>query len=168
MLKTRKEIALWNAVTRFFQDNEIHWYTLNTIINKKDSTPSLRCIFYYVSKYSKNKTITHIKNSNPFQTYNKYRQMMRVHTKKCFDPFCRKKRIHLTLHNKSIETNVAQLVFFRWLFSNHIYEDLLNDYSKIIKDMKEERKIKTKKNDLVCVKLTIPRNHSVKIKLRFD
>ena len=173
MLKTRKEIALWEAVTRYFKTNKNEWNKLYSILNKETSNvPSLRCIFYYVSKYSKYNIITHIKNSNPFQIYNKYRQMMKVHTKKCFDPFCRKKRVNLTLHNKSIVTNVAQLVFFRWLLSNNVYTDLLNDYPKVLQKMKEERKMKIKinnnTNDLVCMKISIPCNTSFKIKLKFD
>ena len=160
MLNTRKEQALWDASIRYFQNNKKHWNTFINILNKEVSgTPSLRLIFYYVSKYAKYNTVTKIQNSNPFQIHTKYRQMMRAHTKKCFDPFCRKKRVELTLHNKTIITNVAQLVFFRWLLCNNIYNDVLHNHSNIMQNMKKERKLKHKNNtDIICVNLTIPAN----------
>lgn len=64
----------------------------------------------------------------PTDVYNCYRQMLKIHTKHRFDPFCRRDRTALALHGHTIETNVGQLVFFRWFIERGVLKLLRRDH----------------------------------------
>ena len=65
-------------------------------------------------------------NVNVFQSY---KSQLRAYSKKRFDPFCRRNRIHYNCHGEILDTTIGQLNFFKWAISN-----LIIDYIKLHKD----------------------------------
>jgi hypothetical protein len=144
-----KNHILWDANKRYFCNNINNWNRLLEIlkVNKnKPKPPSLRLIFYFCSKFALKYNINYLQKNRPFNVYDSYREMLKVHTKKRFDPFCRRTKKCLKLHNISINTNVAQLEFFRWIFDNRIHEYINKNYIDILINMKYDSKNKNKKH----------------------
>jgi len=113
---------------------------------------SLRIIDWFVTNYSKKNNIYYTIYITPegektfqsegnkvykqFTTYQSYKAQLKSYSKKKFDPFCRRKRIKFNYtKDKSIETTIGQLNFFKWSIDNLIIDYILNDYSNIEADM---------------------------------
>jgi hypothetical protein len=102
-----------------------------------------------------------------FMIHDNYKCKLKEYNKKNFDPFCRWERVTLiyekttqllngklsTIHEKSFETTVAQLNFFKWAIENHIidymteYFDVINaEMVKFEDNTKLEKEQKSNKN----------------------
>ena len=140
-----KAYALWKSAVRYFECNPVAFATLRRIISdkKKNKTvilPSLRCILYYITKYVQAHSIVFSDCGASIDVYERYRQMLRVHTKHLFDPFCRRTRHDLVLHGEKIQTNVGQLVFFKWFIDVGAYSHLLSVYDDVLSEMKSRNR----------------------------
>jgi len=113
---------------------------------------SLRIIDWFVTNYSKKNNIYYTIYITPegektfqsegnkvhkqFTTYQSYKAQLKSYSKKKFDPFCRRKRIKFNYtEDKSIETTIGQLNFFKWAIDNLIIDYILKEYSTIEEDM---------------------------------
>ncbi len=113
---------------------------------------SLRIIDWFVTNYSKKNNIYYLifetptktktfleKNNNllkQFNTYHSYKAQLKSYSKKRFDPFCRRDRIQFKYDDdKSIETTVGQLNFFKWAIDNLIIDYIKGNYESIEQDM---------------------------------
>lgn len=110
---------------------------------------SLRLIDWFVTNYSKknNTVITKEKQNNviDFKVYLSYRSQLKAYSKQQFDPFRRRDRISFIYDdNKSLETTIGQLNFFRWVLQNDILEYITVNIDDIEADM-----IKTQKDNSV-------------------
>lgn len=135
------------------------FYNSKTNINKivpiieGTSTISLRLIDWFVTNYSKkhNTVITKEKQNNiiHFNVYLSYRSQLKAYSKQQFDPFRRRDRISFIYDdNKSIETTIGQLNFFRWVLQNDILDHILFHLDKIENDMIKTQKANAlKKNN---------------------
>lgn len=106
---------------------------------------SLRLIDWFVTNYSKKHTIviTKEKNNNilHFNVYMSYRSQLKAYSKQQFDPFRRRDRITFIYDNdKSIETTIGQLNFFRWVLQNDILDYISRNLETIEKDMVSTQK----------------------------
>ena len=151
---TTKDYALLNSTKRYFRNNKDAWRYMAKIIKrptkdkKKGHIPSLRLIFFFVSIYTRyNPIIYKSKHMNNFNIFDNYKQMLNIHTKQSFDPFCRRSKELIKLHNITINTNVGQLTFFKWFFENNVHKYIMDNYSKIIIYRKNFNKQKVLKND---------------------
>lgn len=94
------------------------------VINSSDNTISLRLLDWLVSNYSKSHNIVYYINDNPFNMHQNYKNMLKAYSKKMFDPFRRHERIYIpyVLEGEclSLETTVAQLMFFKWAIDNDV------------------------------------------------
>ena len=71
-----------------------------------------------------------------FNTYHAYKSQLKSYSKKKFDPFCRRERIKFEYGpDKSIETTIGQLNFFKWAIDNLIIDYILVNYVVIEEDM---------------------------------
>jgi hypothetical protein len=114
------------------------------------SSISLRLIDWFVTNYSKknNIVITKKKNVNVihFNVYLSYRSQLKAYSKQLFDPFRRRDRITFMYEdNKSIETTIGQLNFFRWVIQNDILQYITENITNIEKDMIKTQKDNQKK-----------------------
>ena len=61
-----------------------------------------------------------------------YKAQLKAYSKRQFDPFCRRDRIHFYYTpTEKVETTVGQLNFFRWAIENHVV-DYVGAYLKDI------------------------------------
>jgi hypothetical protein len=135
-----------------YYNNEKNMNKLLEVILQTNSKISLRIIDWFVTNYSKKKNIyysiykdkkgvkTFDSENNEilrqFNTYHAYKSQLKSYSKKKFDPFCRRERIHFEYDkDKKIETTIGQLNFFKWAIDNLIIDYILENYSEIEEDM---------------------------------
>ena len=143
-----KACALWRSAVRYFENKPKSFATLKGIIHDKsrgrgvdtEIIPSLRCILYYITKFVQTHAVVFTDCETSINVYERYRQMLRVHTKHLFDPFCRRTRYDLVLHGEKLQTNVGQLVFFKWFIDVGAYAHLVSVYDEVIADMRIKNK----------------------------
>lgn len=122
-----------------FYANRTHIGEIVDVIDGK-SEISLRLIDWFVTNYSKKHStiITTNVNNNivHFNVYLSYRSQLKAYSKQQFDPFRRRDRISFYYEkDKSVETTIGQLNFFRWVIQNHILEYITDKYKGIEHDM---------------------------------
>ncbi len=91
-----------------------------------------------------------------FIVFQRYKAQLKAYSKKRFDPFCRKDRIHNWGPEKNITTTIGQLNFFKWAIENNIIKYIKENLASIENDMNENvrKHNKTKKKDKLnkCIK----------------
>ena len=123
------------------------------IIQQK-SNISLRLLDWFITNYSKKYKCNYKVNNKMFNVHLDYKSQLKSYSKKQFDPFCRRERIHFFYDkNNYIETTVGQLCFFRWAIQNNIIKYVSNNYNIIEEDMTTslktaKNKVKTKRAPL--------------------
>lgn len=148
---------LMSSLSKFYHSRN-HIHTILPIIEGQ-SKVSLRLIDWFVTNYSKKNNIVITKQINNniihFNVYLSYRSQLKAYSKQLFDPFRRRDRITFVYDNdKSLETTIGQLNFFRWVLQNDILAYIHTNVATIEKDMiKTQRENQTKKNDEEHVKI---------------
>lgn len=148
---TDSKDLLMSSLSKFYNVKA----NISTIIPIIDGTSqvSLRLIDWFVTNYSKKYNIVITKEINKnivhFNVYLSYRSQLKAYSKQLFDPFRRRDRITFQYDsNKSIETTIGQLNFFRWVIQNDILLYIYQNISHIEKDMiKTQKENQKKKND---------------------
>lgn len=149
---TSQEYIIIKSIEKFYENNyniEKFLKILNGQI--EDNNISIRLIDYFVTKYSKNNKINYKiynNNTNTYQTiniFNSYKQQLKAYQKKNFDPFSRGFRIPYFLNEVCIITTISQLNFFKWFFTNEIYEYIIINHKEIELEMNYKNKSKPNK-----------------------
>lgn len=164
---------LLSSITKYFNKNPEHLETIIQIINGKYNL-SLRMLDWLVSHYSKQNNVVYWIDTKEDKYYNKpprdpdvakrcqkfdmnieYRGQLKSYTKQYTDPFRRHNRITYMVDNeRSIETTIGQLNFFRWVFRNKVLDYALNNKNAIITDMTKDnntsKKKQQKENKTTC------------------
>lgn len=87
---------------------------------------SLRLIDWFVTNYAKRYNVTFVTrrggpSETSFNVYLGYRAQLKAYSKQQFDPFRRRDRIVFFYErDKSVETTIGQLNFFRWVLQNDV------------------------------------------------
>ena len=116
---------------------------------------------WFVTRYSHNEDIQYAIEPDDNETFNVhigYKAQLKTFTKKYFDPFRRRNKIEYKYNknndNKTIDTTIGQLNFFKWAFTNKVIEYVEKYHKTISKAMnksnklsKEEKKKKKDKHD---------------------
>ena len=172
IVKTTKNITgrqslLMIPLTKFFCQ-KINISKLLDIIEGR-SKISLRLIDWFVVNYAKKYNIIYNKNyynknnrkeknkqiksfDDLFIVFNDYKSQLKEVSKRHFDPFCRRERIHF-YYNKDnyILTTVGQLNFFKWAIENNVLEYISDNLKEIDYDMnlnsKKDKDPKNEKDD---------------------
>lgn len=103
---------------------------LKDILNSSDI--SLRVIDWFVTNYSKKFNTEFPFNSGQLNVYISYKSQLKSYSKKFFDPFCRRNRIH---YKQYVSTTIGQLNFFKWALTNGIIDFVVEHYKEIEYDM---------------------------------
>lgn len=141
----KKQDILLIPITDFFSEPKNLDLLLGILITGKYKL-SLRIIDWFVTNYSKKHNLVIQKNGKPFIVFLEYKSQLKAYSKKQFDPFCRRSRIHYEYEkNKKFETTIGQLNFFRWAIENLIIDHIMKHYDDIEKDMNNT--LKTNKLD---------------------
>jgi hypothetical protein len=104
---------------------------------------SLRIVDWFVTNYAKKYyTVYELPDqrdpigSQRFKVYNDYKLKLKAYSKRRFDPFCRWERISVPYDDeKTMETTIGQLNFFKWAIENQIIDFIENNYDTIETDM---------------------------------
>lgn len=153
MDKSKKKVSdskdlLMISLSKFYQ-NKTNMSDIIKII-EGESEISLRLIDWFVTNFSKKKNtiITKQENNNilHFNVYLNYRSQLKAYSKQLFDPFRRRDRIMFQYEtNKSMETTIGQLNFFRWILQNNLLEYIQKNMKDIEADMVKTQKDNQKK-----------------------
>jgi len=111
---------------------------------------SLRSIDWFITNYSKKHNIYYniykdkqdhltLQENNDFSAninvFQSYKSQLRAYSKKRFDPFCRRNRIHFECQGETVDTTIGQLNFFKWAINNLIVDYISIHKNKIETDM---------------------------------
>lgn len=132
---TQDDLLLTNLMD--FYKNEHNLNNMLKIITG-ESPISLRIVDWFATNYAKkNFTLYDIDDRKKrFKVYEDYKLKLKAYSKKRFDPFCRWDRICIPYkENKSIETTIGQLNFFKWAIENKVVDYILENHALIENDM---------------------------------
>ena len=147
-VSTRQQM-LMQSLTEFFTKLE-NIQKFKELV-KKGAPISLRVIDWFVTNYSKDNEVVYRKGADWIQStsqigggssknkgggctdalkqnrmvnvHESYKAQLKAYSKRQFDPFCRRDRIHFYYTpTDKLETTVGQLNFFRWAIENNVIE----------------------------------------------
>lgn len=132
----KKETRL-QRIYEYFDDECLRKMLLPIIL--KEGTLSLRALDWLVTNYSKKVPVVY--NVTPpnkpetlFNLHREYKDWLRNHKRKNFDPFRRGKRIYFDIDDKTYESTVGQLNFFFWASRYGVLDYARANIDKIEKD----------------------------------
>jgi len=139
------------ALVRFYKQNGKNNIVRIIPIIEGESKISLRLIDWFVTNFSKKfNTIIPLDNKREYiNVYVNYRQQLKAFSKHQFDPFRRRDRIKFFYDkDRSIETTVGQLNFFKWILQNGILDYIDRNIDIIEADMiVTQKNIASRKQD---------------------
>lgn len=153
-IHTQNDLLMSNLM-EFYKKHE-HLQKMMKIING-ESKISLRIVDWFVTNYAKKYYTVYEIGENVdktrFKVYNDYKLKLKAYAKRRFDPFCRWERITIPYdEEKSMETTIGQLNFFKWAIENEIVDYIENNYEDIEKDMNERNSLsKHRKSDEISL-----------------
>lgn len=106
---------------RSYFDTHPHVFVSMHDICKGQSMLSLRVLDWLCTNYSKSRTGLLTDSSN-IDLYHKYKNNLKGFGKRYFDPFCRRTLLELKLHDRTMQTTLGQLNFFKWAFEHNVIE----------------------------------------------
>ncbi len=178
-IKTVEERSLYTKIDRFFKtecsDDKIQ--KMIKIINNEDQI-SLRLLNWFAMKHSATmeslEIIDEDGNRELFDVKISYRARLNTHSKKYFDPFRRGKRFDYYYDKKNgektVETTLCQLNFFRWLFLHDLMDYVEDQFDNLKQKMGSynnvEKKKKETKKEKESQKKTIVKNKKEDIKIK--
>lgn len=141
---TSQEILLLKSLEEFYNNNPC--FSLLVDIIDGTSIISRRTFEYFVTKYSLNHNISYEifdkGYKHNFIVHSSYKDQLKAHKKKYFDPFGRGERIPFFSNNNCIITTIGQLNFYRWFFTKNIYNYCINNYTNIQNELLANKNIK--------------------------
>ncbi len=141
---TSQEILLLKSLEEFYSNSK--FFNLLFEIIEGTSVISRRTFEYFVTKYSMIHNISYLledkDKSSLFTVHNSYKDQLKAHKKKYFDPFGRGERIPFFSNNNCIITTIGQLNFYRWFFTKKIYDYCVNNYNTIQTELLSNKTVK--------------------------
>lgn len=149
-----KELCYYKMIEKFFkQCPEENISKMIDIIEGK-SNISLRILDWFVTKYSKKRIDCGAsKDTEIFDVRISYKSQLKSYKKRYFDPFRRRKKFIYHFDGKiygekSINTTLGQLNFFKWAFVNNIIVYVEKNLKQISKEMNQSNKEDKKKKKI--------------------
>ena len=172
-----QETIILKSVEEYFNNND-NFMILKTIVDGSNII-SRRTIEYFVTKYSNIKNITYLLERDnkkiKFNVYSSYKDKLKCHKKKYFDPFGRGDRIPFFSNNTCIITTIGQLNFYKWFITNNIYKYSLDNHNQIqeslLENFNKNKKKSCKKNNYSYFNSNIVKNQynvPVNLSVTFD
>jgi hypothetical protein len=147
-LNTQNDLLMKNLMDFYNKSDNLN--KMMNIING-ESKISLRIVDWFVTNFAKKYYTVYELSSKEnditrFKVYNDYKLKLKAYSKRRFDPFCRWERITIPYDNeKSMETTIGQLNFFKWAIENNIIHYIENNYSDIENDMNQRNSTSKRK-----------------------
>jgi hypothetical protein len=153
-----QEVLLLRSL-EYFYENEYYFNLLAAIIDGT-SIISRRTFEFFVTNYAMKHNIVYElfekNNKTKFIVHSSYKDQLKAHRKKYFDPFGRGDRIPFFSNNNCIITTIGQLNFYRWFFSKNIYEYCVEHHKDIQKELFANKNIKKKRMNKIDRKIILP------------
>tara|TARA_Y100000741_G_scaffold44888_1_gene31082 strand:- start:9475 stop:10038 length:564 start_codon:yes stop_codon:yes gene_type:complete len=145
---TNQNDLLLNKFREYYADKD-NMNKMISIINGQ-SAISLRIVDWFTTNYSKKYwvvyNIEHNGETVRFKVFDDYKLKLKAYSKKRFDPFCRWERVQFPYDNdRSIQTTIGQLNFFKWAIENKVIDYINNNYKDIDADMNLRNSVGKKK-----------------------
>ena len=124
--------TLLDSINQFYEDPKNSQY-LTDILDKK-STVSLRNLEWFITNYSKKKSLSYkTSDGKTFTVHCAYKSSLDGYSKKLFDPFCRTDKFEYALPKSTtiVTTTVAQLNFIRWCIKNNVIDYIVKNKSDL-------------------------------------
>jgi hypothetical protein len=145
---TSQEVLLLKSLEEFY--NNTKYFDLLLSIIDGTSIISRRTFEYFVTKYAMIHNISyeleengqHISRKCIFIVHSSYKDQLKAHKKKYFDPFGRGDRIPFFSNNDCIITTIGQLNFYRWFFTKKIYDYCIVNYTNIQNELLSNKNVK--------------------------
>jgi hypothetical protein len=141
---TSQEILLLKSLEEFYNNSK--YFDLLLEIIEGTSAISRRTFEYFVTKYSMVHNISYSleekAKASIFTVHSSYKDQLKAHKKKYFDPFGRGERIPFFSNNNCIITTIGQLNFYRWFFTKKIYDYCVDNYNTIQNELLTNKTIK--------------------------
>ena len=158
-----QEVLLLKSLNDFYQNKD--FFNLLLDIIEGTSSISRRTFEYFVTNYSMKHNISYDivdkGNKSKFIVHSSYKDQLKAHRKKYFDPFGRGDRIPFFSEDNCIITTIGQLNFYRWFFSKKIYDYCIENYQKIQTELFANKTVKKKRSNIRNKKLSIPMKKQV-------
>lgn len=163
------EILKYKSLDKFFRKLDDKDVKLMVDIINKQSDISLRILDKYVTKYCPKMNVTYKINDtdeDEFNVHISYKAQLKSYRKGFFDPFRRGKKFYYNYdksdNSKVTLTTLGQLNFFRWGFSNKLFEHILKNKDEITSVISKwdkesfDKKKKVKKQSVYVKKKKYP------------
>ncbi len=138
---TSQEILLLKSLEEFYNNSK--YFELLLEIIEGTSVISRRTFEYFVTKYSMVHNISYLlEDKTMFTVHSSYKDQLKAHKKKYFDPFGRGERIPFFSNNNCIITTIGQLNFYRWFFTKKIYDYCVDNYNTIQTELLSNKTVK--------------------------
>ncbi len=148
---TAQEVLLLKSLEEFYNNSK--YFNLLLEIIEGTSSISRRTFEYFVTKYSMNHNISYELEEKTikyiFIVHSSYKDQLKAHKKKYFDPFGRGERIPFFSNNDCIITTIGQLNFYRWFFTKNIYDYCVNNYNAIQNELLSNKNVKKRSKNNV-------------------
>lgn len=132
------------SLVRFYREPK-HISAIIPIIRGSSPTP-LRLFNWFVTNYAKDNTVIIKKTvqhgESYLNVYISYRTQLKTYSKAQFDPFRRDEKRRIIFNydpdntEKSLETTVGQLNFFKWTIETGIMDYILSNHESLEKEMR--------------------------------
>lgn len=145
MFRNKKDILLTSLQQYFLHNKSERIKRILPILYGK-SKVSLRIIDWFVTNFAKHKNtrLCDKKTGRHCIVYLDYKAQLKAFSKKQFDPFCRRNRIHFYYStNDFVETTIGQLNFFRWTLQRGLLTFIEDNLEMIESEMNRFYKRKT-------------------------
>ena len=153
-----QEVLLLKSLDEFYQNKE--YFNLLASIIDGTSLISRRTFEYFVTNYSMKHNISYDLIDKGYKisfiVHSSYKDQLKAHRKRYFDPFGRGDRIPFFSEDNCIITTIGQLNFYRWFFSKKIYEYCLKNYKDIQTELFTNKSIKKKRKNKIDRKIFVP------------
>ena len=134
---SRKDEVLLCSVLQWYNEDASRVRTFSDIVNHRNGL-SLRIIDWLITNFSKAFSVAIESDGLPRNLCRDYHKNLSAHNKKNFDPFARRRRIHILLFDDQRRVStIGQLNFFRWFLSKDLVGFLLQNKTVIEKHMKD-------------------------------
>ncbi|CAM9109657.1 unnamed protein product [Ectocarpus sp. 12 AP-2014] len=134
---SRKDEVLLDSVLACFIEEESRVQVFSDIVHHKNGL-SLRIIDWLITNFTKSFSVAIESDGLPRNLRRDYHKNLSAHNKKNFDPFARRRRIHIVLFGKVQRVStIGQLNFFRWFLQKNLVGFLLENKVVIEKHIKD-------------------------------
>lgn len=149
-----KEILLKQTLNAFFTKKRL--LLMESIVNDKKPM-SIRKLEWFVSIYCKKNNVEYNVKNRAFNVYHSYKnEQLKSFSKKYFDFFRRNNTFNIKINDeKTIETTVAQMNFFKWAFENELLAYMEQNKKAIDREMNKEKGrsiVKTRLTEVSIIK----------------